>query len=162
SASQVTYVLDRDLVRFLKFAGSVLAIFLVLGAYMFGIDLKKSFEVVQKTKEDTQTALRDAQKAGHESQGAELAIRGTKTIIDASANKIKEAQDSAQKSEQLALKYEGDTKKHLDTAQGLVNDIIGTRSQARGLIESNGKPLPKAAPLSPEQIERLVESKLLK
>src|SRR5262245_11709050 len=36
---RVTYILDRDLVRFGKFAGAVLAMFLVVGASLFGIKL---------------------------------------------------------------------------------------------------------------------------
>jgi Zn-dependent metalloprotease len=169
NGSQVTYVFDQDLVRFLKFAGSVLALFLILGAFLFGIDLKKTVEVVQKTKEDTQTALHDAQQAGHESQGAELAIRGTKSDITqlvqvskASAEEIRKAEESARNSEQATRKSEEEIKKHLDAAQGLVNEIRGTRSQARSLLESIGKPLPESVPLTPEQVERLVEVKLLK
>src|SRR5262245_21840023 len=32
--SRITYILDRDLVRFAKFSGAVLAVFLVVGAYL--------------------------------------------------------------------------------------------------------------------------------
>jgi phage FluMu protein Com len=48
----VTYVLDRDLVRFLKFAGSVLAIFLLLGAFLYGFNLKEATEEIRKAKEE--------------------------------------------------------------------------------------------------------------
>jgi hypothetical protein len=36
---RVTYVFDTDLIRFAKFVGAVLAIFLVVGAYLFGFKL---------------------------------------------------------------------------------------------------------------------------
>jgi hypothetical protein len=162
NASQVTYVLDRDLVRFVKLAGSVLSLFLILGAYLVGIDLKNSVEVVQKIKEDTQTALRDAQQAGYESRQAELAIRGTKSDIAESAEEIRQAKKSAKESEGATQKSEQIIQAHLDVAQRLVNEIRGTRSQAQTVLESMGQPPPQSAPLAPEQVARLVELKLLK
>ena len=108
-----------------------------------------------------------------ESQGAELAIHGiqsniTKLVQDsmAAAEEVRKAQESAKKSEGEARKSEEEAKKLLEISQGLVDDIRGTRSQARSLLESSrlesiGK-APESAPLSPEQVERLVELKLLK
>lgn len=62
---RVTYVLDRDLVRFAKFSAAVLAVFLVVGAYLFGFRLEAALEKVRSTQKDLESAqseLRDAQK----------------------------------------------------------------------------------------------------
>src|SRR5262245_32506157 len=74
TTGQVTYVFDRDLVRFLKFSGSVLAIFLIVGAFVVGFDIKKATEDIKKATEDVQNAK-------HETKQSELDINGTKNNI---------------------------------------------------------------------------------
>src|SRR5687768_18505740 len=54
--SRVTYVLDHDLVRFAKFSAAVLAVFLVVGAYLFGFKLEAALEKVRSIQEDLKTA----------------------------------------------------------------------------------------------------------
>jgi hypothetical protein len=169
NGSQVTYVFDRDLVRFLKFAGSVLALFVILGAFLFGLDLKKTAKEVHKTKDDTQTVLQSAKNAEHESKEAELAIRGTKSDIaqlvqesKTAAEALSKAKESAEKSAQTARASEEEIKKKLDTAEGELIEIRGRRSEARSLLEPVRKLPPPAAPLTSEQVERLVEVKMLK
>src|SRR3989338_8857959 len=49
---RITYILDRDLVRFAKFSVAVLAIFLVVGASLFGFKLDSALEKVRSTQED--------------------------------------------------------------------------------------------------------------
>lgn len=50
-SNRTTYTLDKDLVRFAKFATAVLAVFLVAGAYLFGFKLESALEKVRTTKE---------------------------------------------------------------------------------------------------------------
>jgi hypothetical protein len=42
NGNQVIYILDRDLIRFGKFAAAVLVVFVTVGLYFYGIDLKQS------------------------------------------------------------------------------------------------------------------------
>jgi len=42
STGKIIYVLDRDLVRFIKVTASVLTLFIIVGLYLFGIDLKNT------------------------------------------------------------------------------------------------------------------------
>ena len=51
-----TYILDRDLVRFAKFSGAVLAVFLVVGAFLFGFKLDTALERLRTTQEELKTA----------------------------------------------------------------------------------------------------------
>jgi len=60
---RVTYVLDQDLVRFAKFAGAMLAIFLVVGAYLFGFKLESALEKVRETQEGLKVAQKDLEAA---------------------------------------------------------------------------------------------------
>ena len=50
-SGEVTYVLDRGLVRFGKFALAVLALFVVVGTYVFGLDLKDLVKRMEATEE---------------------------------------------------------------------------------------------------------------
>ena len=55
---RVTYILDRDLIRFGKFVAASLVIFLVMGGYFFGFKLENAVEKVQ----EVQTDLSEAQE----------------------------------------------------------------------------------------------------
>lgn len=54
--SRVTYIFDRDLVRFAKFSVAVLAVFLIVGSYLFGFKLESALEKVRSTQEDMKAA----------------------------------------------------------------------------------------------------------
>src|SRR5687768_14874639 len=47
---QVTYIVDRGLLRFGKFAAAVLGIFVVVGIYLFGFKLENAIEKVHETR----------------------------------------------------------------------------------------------------------------
>jgi uncharacterized protein (DUF3084 family) len=50
--ARVVYVLDQDLVRFGKFALAILGIMLLLGTYLFSIDLKDTAKEVKTVREE--------------------------------------------------------------------------------------------------------------
>jgi len=50
--AQITYVLDRDLVRFAKFAGAVLGVLLVAGTYLFGFRLESALDEMDDAQEE--------------------------------------------------------------------------------------------------------------
>lgn len=59
SATTVTYIMDKGLLKFAKFAGATLALFLVVGAYLFGFKLDDAVEKLR----DSQTEIAKAQAA---------------------------------------------------------------------------------------------------
>jgi len=66
---KVTYVLDRDLIRFAKFSLSILGMFTVVGVFLFGFDLKNlrnevttSATQANDAREETQRHLSDAKE----------------------------------------------------------------------------------------------------
>jgi hypothetical protein len=107
-SSRITYVLDRDLVRFGKFSGAVLAIFLVVGAYLFGFKLESALEKVR----DTQEALKTTQEK----------MASTQKELEAAQSTVK------------SLKQ--DVEKVLAEARGYVGEISAQRTQALALVVS--------------------------
>ena len=80
---RITYVLDRDLVRFAKFAVAVLALFLVVGAYLFGFRLETALEKVRSTQEELKTAQEKLALAQKELDTAQAVTRKLKGDVEA-------------------------------------------------------------------------------
>ncbi len=68
-SGRVTYVLDRDLVRFGKFAGSVLSVMLVVGLLLFGVDLKKLREEMSDTQKEVNKSAQEIKDSLTEARG---------------------------------------------------------------------------------------------
>ncbi len=80
--SRVTYILDRDLVRFAKFTGAVLAVFLVVGAYLFGFKLDAALEKVRSTQQDLMTAQEKMSTAQKELEAAQAVTKKLKADVE--------------------------------------------------------------------------------
>jgi subtilase family protein len=50
---RVVYILDKGLIFYARFAGGVLAVFLLVGAFFFGYDLQEASEIAHDAKRDT-------------------------------------------------------------------------------------------------------------
>jgi len=61
------YIADRDLVRFAKFAVTLLAFFTVASAFFFGFDMKKASEEARKAA-DSAKLSQSATKGSHASK----------------------------------------------------------------------------------------------
>src|SRR5262245_34998574 len=64
----ITYILDRDLVRFGKFAGAVLSVMVVVGLILFGVDLKSMQESMKKSQEEMNKSQEEMNKSLQESK----------------------------------------------------------------------------------------------
>lgn len=76
--NQVVYVIDNDLVRYAKFSLSVLAVFLVVGATLYGYNLEKSVEkviTIQKEMDVASNALKTSQLELQKAQSTVNALR---------------------------------------------------------------------------------------
>jgi hypothetical protein len=78
----VTYVVDEDLIRFAKFSAAVLAVFLVVGAYLFGFKLEASVERVNSLEKDVEAASTDLKKSQVELQAAKNTVNSLKTEVE--------------------------------------------------------------------------------
>lgn len=81
---RTTYIVETDLVRFAKFAGAVLTVFVIVGAYLYGFKLEQAIETAQKTAKEVGEASEEAKKT----QAAALAAKNEATTLlqDARAN----------------------------------------------------------------------------
>lgn len=79
---RVTYVLDQDLVRFAKFAAAVLAVFLVVGAYLFGFKLDTALEKVRSTQQDLELAQQKMAIAQTDLNAAQTVTNKLKTDVE--------------------------------------------------------------------------------
>jgi kumamolisin len=74
--NQVVYIVDQDLIRFGKFAGTFLALFIVAGTFFFGFNLKETGDEVKKSSETANASAQTAAKTSEE-------IRKTKEVVEA-------------------------------------------------------------------------------
>lgn len=86
---RVTYILDRDLVRFGKFAGAVLAVFLVAGAYLFGFRLESALDKVKTSQDDLKATHEKLVTAQRELEGAQATVKGLKKEVEAVLSEAK-------------------------------------------------------------------------
>jgi hypothetical protein len=63
SPGQVTYIVDKGLVTFGKFAGSILAIFLTVGIFLYGLDVKQLRKEIEDTHVGSQKLDLDIKQA---------------------------------------------------------------------------------------------------
>jgi hypothetical protein len=89
----VVYILDRGLVRFGKFIIAVLGAFLIVGVYVYGLDLKDAVERTSKAELDVQRALNLIEQHRNELDQKAAKLDGTIAQVE----KIKADIDSRQK-----------------------------------------------------------------
>src|SRR5947209_7639994 len=132
-ADRVTYVLDQGLVRFGKFAAGVLAIFLVVGGYLFGFKLEAGLEKVQATQEKSTKIQEQFTQAQKDLEVARQNVSALSKEVEAAASKTKTD----------------------------VTVIAEYRQRAQTLVGPTGGNTPIPASFGQEQATRLMELKLL-
>jgi hypothetical protein len=70
------------LVRFAKFSAAVLAVFLVVGAYLFGFKLESALEKVRNTQQDLKVMQEGLVGAYKELRAAQLTVRNLKQDVE--------------------------------------------------------------------------------
>jgi hypothetical protein len=102
NGNQVIYILDRDLIRFGKFAAAVLVVFVTVGLYFYGIDLKQSAK-------DVDASAKQVQSSADSVSRIEL--------------NVKTAQDEVRQDQQTATQMVTDAKSSLTALEKQVNDV---------------------------------------
>jgi Subtilase family len=93
TSQTVVYVVDRGLVQFAKFSLSILALFLVVGAFFYGFDLKQAAKEIQEAKQQAEKAKEETQKAKAEVSSEGAAIAKIKQDLSQNAQEAKSARD---------------------------------------------------------------------
>jgi hypothetical protein len=127
--NQVIYVVDQGLIRFAKFATAMLAIFVAVGAFFYGFDIKQAAKEVRDSADSMRQIRYDVGKAKDEVSADQSASREL----------LKEAQDSL-----ASLKKQvNDIKTAQEKTSGMARDVEQARqsvsaklAQAEQLVNS--------------------------
>jgi hypothetical protein len=87
------YIADRDLVRFAKFALSVLAVLVVVGLFFWGVDIKKFADQASKSALDASKAQLEASKAQIEASKAQSEAKELSRQLEAQLKNERSAFD---------------------------------------------------------------------
>jgi Zn-dependent metalloprotease len=182
---RVTYILDSDLIRFVKFAGAVLAIFVLVGAFFYGFDIKQSAKEVKDIQESARTtkvSIQEAQStvAANKKESEDLlqATRTAANSIPSQVNEIKQSKETVQgvgvevqkaRAEVIAEKQE--LERILAVANTSAAEISNTNSKLKGIVDSalaSTRPLSQldkktlhqlfAEVLTPAQLDKLEQN----
>jgi Thermolysin metallopeptidase, alpha-helical domain len=100
SSNSVVYIVDKDLLRFAKFSGSVLGVMIIVGSVLFGIDLKTTQkdtrsirDEVAKDRDDIRTSVAQFKNLKQEVETLQSAVNASSEEVKA---KVKEIQEGSQ------------------------------------------------------------------
>src|SRR6266436_9829173 len=125
---KVVYVLDTGLVTFLKYAGSTLAIFLVVALSFFSLDLKKLAESVSGTHSESQ-------KLDINIKQAQFDLEKQKAELEKQKNAVADSVLAAQ----LLAKQAGESAATASTSSKEAAAILDQMSNIREAAEQSGR-----------------------
>jgi kumamolisin len=83
---RTVYILDQGLIRFAKFAAGVLAVFVTLGIFLYGVDIKEGLKDVEESQKAAEASAKSVEKAQDkvkaDEQSAQAAMEQTRTALD--------------------------------------------------------------------------------
>jgi Zn-dependent metalloprotease len=179
TADRVTYILDRDLVRFAKFAAGALALFLVVGSYVFGFKLETAVErlrsaqdkstEIQQQLTKTQAELSDSLKKSEEIQkqfaAAQAHLVEVQGKVDALGKDVQDHFDKVNVEMDEARKRVSELGKEVEANAGRsktsVTVIEQYQEKMRTLVDTSAAPVRAATLFDQEQASRLVEVKIM-
>jgi hypothetical protein len=155
--SRVVYVLDQDLVRFGKFAIAILGIMLLLGTYLFSIDLKDTAKEVKTVREEIRKERETIKSESELVKAAIAEMEVGKKQIEVIRNETSQMRTDALSSAERAKTVVSDLMKSREAVQGIVSEITVSSGSAAGLIRLE---IEKhfAAALPADQFQRLITS----
>ena len=114
------YIMDKGLIRFAKFAGAVLAIFILVGVYLFGVDIKEASEKTSQAKIEVQKAL--------------LEIEQQKVVLSKQIKEIEERVERIELLERDIAIYREDTQDSAALVKQIVSELRSDREEAGEII----------------------------
>jgi len=129
NSGKETYIVDRDLIRFAKFAGAVLSVFVVVGVLLFGVDLNHMRDKMTEALEKMDKSL-EASK--------DYAARA-KDTLDKSSSASKEYASQAKDALDRTHKLAGDMATNLKAIEANKERAKEYAAQAHGTLEQTNK-----------------------
>jgi hypothetical protein len=135
--NQIVYILDEGLVRFGKFVAGVLAIFVVVGIYLYGVDIKEALKDVDtssKAARDSAQAVKDsADKVKADSQKAQDDLKAAETIAKSALDQTQTSVGTLQKQVLDVQAKQDETSKAAIKAQAAEQNIELAQSRMTDL-----------------------------
>jgi hypothetical protein len=135
-------IVDDGLITFGKFVAGALAIFVTIGIFLYGFDIKQSLKDVEESKKATTTAAMDVQKAQKDVSDAEAnakaLLANAKTSVSNLEDQVKQVQaKSAQTSDaaKRAIETESKIESERRTFEQSRNEAARLLEQARSVEE---------------------------
>ncbi len=124
----VTYILDKDLVRFVKVASSFLAIFLLVGAFLYGFDLKQAAKEIRDAQKE---ALEANRRMKETEQAVSRMKEQVKLLVNDAKKQITKIQESSKKAELIVVSLQQQHNSVSQTTTVEVNKVEKNTSIAR-------------------------------
>jgi len=135
----VKYIVDRDLVRFGKFAVAILGIFLIVGAYLYGVKLENiygRFEAAKDNLEKIEKQIaKDQSKIIEMNQGLQLNLLEVNKQIDEITSFKLKAEETANALDLLRANFEGSIQLGNSISQ---LELIARKTDLGGKLERVG------------------------
>lgn len=97
--NQTVYILDQDLIRFAKFAVGVLAVFVTIGIFLYGINLKEGLKDVETSTKAAEAAAKNVNDTADRISKVETDVKKAQVDVNAdeatATGALKEAKDSS-------------------------------------------------------------------
>ena len=128
---RVTYILDKGFFRFAKFVGAVLTIFVVVGLFFFGLDIRKTSETL---KEEGDAIKETVSSANLEAQKAMLEIERQRGELEAKMAQIDKTFEEVTKLESEMVGHRDEVKKSTDEVRQLMSEMRGYREESSQIV----------------------------
>jgi Zn-dependent metalloprotease len=164
SSGQITYIVDKGLVTFAKFAGAVLAIFLSLTLSFYGFDIKQVRKEIEDTHVESQKLALDIKQAKGDLARETTEIQKERADIQNKMADIKKDVEAAEEAAKVAITTSSRAKSLLEEAEQSKQRIH--QYEITLLAPTLGSKPPSSAQssqpgLDPAQVDRLVDARLL-
>jgi Zn-dependent metalloprotease len=164
SQGQITYIVDKGLVKFLKFAGAVLAIFLTLTLSFYGFDIKQVRKEIEDTHVESQKLALDIKQAKGDLARETTEIQKERADIQNKMADIKKDVESTDAAAKVASDTSSRAQNFLHDAEQSVGRIhqfeITLLAPAPGSEQASSPQASRPGP-DPAQIDHLVDARLL-
>jgi Zn-dependent metalloprotease len=164
SPGQVTYIVDKGLVTFGKFAAIFLAIFVGVGLYIYGIDIKEIGKEIERESKEIKETLLESQKVAFNIKQAESEMKQAESDLNRETAVVKKDVESAEAAAKVAIDTSSRAKSLLDEAEQSKERIhqyeITLIAPAPGSKPASSLQASQPGP-DPVQVDRLVDARLL-
>jgi hypothetical protein len=135
--NQTVYIVDNDLVRFAKFVASALAIFIAIGATLYGFNIKEAAEKVGVSADKVRDISDKVRDIADNVKGQKEAVDNQTKAIMETDEQIRKAKEDVDKQ----IKTLQDTAKQINET---ARDVASDRQRVKDLLAQTEKDAAKA------------------